>query len=285
MHRLHILNVILGFVSPAMVHGGDPGACPDCVIVAIDMDATVPGLQATRVVPTGTTAVSNVALWIYDPAGAATIYSIGYVGGLNRGIAMGHQPDVGNSGAVVAIAADSVAPVVGGHAAFVNGGTQTLFDGPELQYFESGVTPGPIPDSLMSPAVTCTIQLADAAEGDIFRFYVGDMTTVWQNQFPPFTAGAFSTTALGSLDAGGDAVADGTPTAYGVDPDTPQPSPPAPFAVDYVDGPSAVGARIIVAASVPAVSSLSFGALAFGLIIGGGIIIRRRSATPCHQDV
>ncbi len=278
-----LATLILAIV--AGVHHGSGTAfavdgCPGCVIVAVDLDPSRSGFQTDIQVGPGTEWVRGVTIWIYDPNGAANLYSIGYVGGLNRGLAFGHMPDdVQNVGQVVDVSATAVEPVIPGHTAFVNNGIEKLFIGPELQYFEYGSTPGVIDANPTTSVITLDIELSNAAHGDIFRFYLGDMTAVWLAQWPVDPGGAFSTQGLSSLDAGGDAKPDGTATAFGIDPDLPVPVPPAPFLVDYVDSPNGGGATIRVVDPIPTVSEWSLIAMTV-LVLGFGVVILRRAQRP-----
>ena len=101
--------------------------------------------------------------------------------------------------------------------------------------------PTAIPAVPAAPIFTVDITLADVEAGDVFDFYLLDMVVVWSAKI----GGAFSTQGQLSLDSGGDAVADGTLTIYGVDPDPPLSVPPAAFLVDYIDGPPEGGPATI----------------------------------------
>jgi len=259
---------------PAMAGAG----CPDCVVVAVDLDASRPGIQTTMTVPPGTTRIEDVTVWISDPNGAAVIRSIGHVGGLNRGLSFGHVPDGANAGTVTALTGVTVDPVVAGHTAFLNGGFQPMFTGPEVQYFETGA-PGAIPVNPTGPVMSIDIDLEGAVEGDVFSFHLGDMTAAWLESGDLFDGGAFSTTDEDSLDAGGDAVPDGTPSLLGIDSDVPVSSPPAPFLVDYIDGIGGSGATIVVAATaVPALSTWAMFVMTAALLAAGATLIRNRAA-------
>jgi hypothetical protein len=214
------------------------------VVVTVDMDAAVPGIQSTVIVPRGTTVVRDVAVYIYDPSASHRIYGIGFIGGLNRGIALGHMP-LNNH--VIGKVKDMI-PTLGTAAVLGNTGfadpwgIQRGFVGPEVQYIESGVAiAGSLPARPTSPQFLVDIELSDAAPGDVFPLYLLDMVTVWGG------GGAFSTQSQFSFDTGGDVVPDLTRSIWGTDPDRPVAVPPAAFEVDYVDGPvSGGGARIIV---------------------------------------
>jgi len=265
--------------------------CPDCVVVAVDLDPSRPGFQTTLAVPPGTTRIEGVAIWIYDPNETAVIRSIGYVGGVNRGISFGHVPDAGNVGIVSALTGATVAPVVAGHNAFLNNGVEVMFAGPEVQYFESGAA-GVIPASPSAPVMRVDIELRSAVQGDTFRFHLGDMTATWLDAGDVFAGGAFSTSGVDTLDAGGDAVPDGTDSLFGVDSDVPVPSPPAPFQVDYIDSLAGGGAVITVtAAAVPALSTWALLAMTAAMLSAGAIVIPSRAdrdglwPTDLHHSV
>jgi len=203
------------------------------VIVIVDMDSSRPGIQSTVHVPVGTTVVPGVAVYIYDPDGGRSIRGIGYFGGLDRGISLGHMPSNQNTGQVTGLAATLGVPVNQGAIHYVFAAHEPGFVGPEVQYIEDGGTPGPIQRSPVDPIFRVDIQLGGTGLGDRFEFYLLDMVTVWRGG----TGGAFSTQpGPFSLDTGGDSVPDGTRTVHGIDPDVPAPVPPAAFTVDYIDG-------------------------------------------------
>jgi hypothetical protein len=199
------------------------------VRVQVDMNPSFPGLQPTVRVEPGVTVVP-VAVYVYDPEGTRQVLSIGYVGGLDRGIAFGH---------VVTPAAGQVVAVVGTAGAPVNpGGTPSVFpaqwrmlSGKEVQYIEhSAPAPAPIQQTPVHPIFRAEVHLSGAVAGDSFRFVLVDAVRVWNGM------GAFTTAPGQFLDTGGDVVPDGTVTMFGVDVDTPIPVPPASFPVDYIDG-------------------------------------------------
>ncbi|MHC5109117.1 MAG: hypothetical protein ACYTHJ_04470 [Planctomycetota bacterium] len=252
-------------------------ACPSCVVVAVDLDPASPGWQTHIQVEPGTEVVEGVAVWVYDPAGqAAPLHDVGYVGGLNRGLSIGHVPDPANAGEVVGMNATVVAPVVAGHTASVSfDGIEKMFVGPELQYFEFGGA-GIIPSAPVAPIMLIDIALSDAEIGDAFTIYLGDMTATWRAQWPVELGGAFSTSGTGTLDAGGDAVPDGTESAYGVDADVPMSAPPAPYQVDYLDG---GGAVIQVGAGVPTVSTWGIVLMGCLVLVSGSLVFAARGRT------
>lgn len=156
--RTVLLATVVVAAMAGVCGGAEPllpaGSCPDCVIVAVDLDPNAPGFQTDITVEPGTQVIPRVTIWIYHPTATANLYDIGYVGGLNRGIAFGHTPDEAlNTGEVVAVTATAVEPVIPGHTAFVNNGIEKMFAGAELQYFEYGSTPGVIPAGVLSRRV------------------------------------------------------------------------------------------------------------------------------------
>jgi len=225
--------------------GGPAGEVP--VEVIVDMDAPAPGMQSTVVVPAGTTVVQGVAVYIRDPLGARSLWSIGYLGGLDRGIAFGHMPDEAhNAGLVSRMTVLAGTPVNPANtpwtveAPYFDPG----FVGPETHYLEFGAeAPAIIPAEPDGPVFTADIFLEGAQMGDRFAFYLLDFVAVWDSGGEH---GAFSTQGPNMpLDTGGDAVPDGTETIYGIDPDTALPVPPASFRVDYIDGPVEGGGAAI----------------------------------------
>ena len=249
---LHVLIVPgAGFAMGPACPGDGPST--GFVIVALDLDPSEPGFQTSLQIVPGTESVGGIAVWIYDPDERAIIYSVGYVGGLNRGIALGHVPEIEqNQGQVTALTATTVEPIIPGHTAFVNNGIEELFAGPEVQYFEYGPTPSTISACPANPVMTLEIEFTGATHGDIFYFYLGDMTAVWIAGWSlGIDGGAFSTTGLATLDAGGDAIPDGTVTMAGIDADVPAPAPPAPFLVEYLDSPDGGGGATIEVLAAP----------------------------------
>lgn len=226
---------------------GPAGAAMPCladVHVVLDLDPTTPGFQSTLAVQPSATAVNGVAVYVVDTAGPNSIWGIGYLGGIDRGIALGHMPDNANHGTVAGFSGHVGAPIVAGNFALVyeSPGLDPGFIGPEVQYVEGGVErPGTIPATAGTPLFTVDITLSDTQAGDVFDLYLLDMVVVWSGG----QGGAFSTQGPLTLDSGGDAVPDGTLTIYGLDPDTPLPAPPAAFAVDYIDGPAGGGPATI----------------------------------------
>ncbi len=81
-----LLLIILAGVCGGF-EGDLAGDCPDCVIVALDLDPIAPGYQTNIIVEPGVQTISGVTIWIYDPTKSANLYSVGYVGDLlNTGI-------------------------------------------------------------------------------------------------------------------------------------------------------------------------------------------------------
>lgn len=218
---------------PAPAHSCDTSG-NGFVKVMADMNPRIAGCQDFLLVPVGTTVVEGLAICIFDPAGTAPVWDIGYTGGINRGITFGHVPSTQTTGSVSA-AVGTVGTVVNpNNTAWVEPGYDPLFAGPEVQYVESPLgpaAPATIPSDPAEPVFELTVELDGTHQGDEFRFFVGDMVTVW---YPGF--GAFSTHGSLSLDTGGDVSPDGTLTLYGVDADTPIPVPPGAYSVDCVDG-------------------------------------------------
>ncbi len=218
----------------------------DAVRVVVDMDAATPGIQRSVSIPANCSVVQGIAIHAYDPVGGRKLWGIGYLGGLDRGIAFGHVPSNQNRGEVVSLVPHAGTPINPGNtmSELLHPAQYPGFPGAEVQYLEWGAEQnGAIRSAPDAAVFTVDVNLAGAKPGDVFAFHLLDMVTVWSGG----TYGAFSTQApINSLDTGGDAVPDGTLTAYGVDPDTALDVPPAAFRVDYVDGPSTGGPATIV---------------------------------------
>jgi hypothetical protein len=216
------------------------------VIVAFDMDAQTPGRQHAVVALPGDGFV-QAAVSIADATESHPVFTIGYLGGLDRGIACGHVISDPNHGEIVGFVATpgqaaNPANTPYPFAAF-NGAK--AFSGPEVQYVEWGADQPAAIRADAPPIFTLRIEFRDALPCDTFDFYVADYVYIWRNYpgLPP--AGAFSTTGLNSLDTGGDAVPDGTVTTAGLDADHAVPAPPAAYLVDYIDGPPTGGPATI----------------------------------------
>ncbi|MEE9157452.1 MAG: hypothetical protein V3U60_03565, partial [Gammaproteobacteria bacterium] len=68
--------------------------------VIVDMDSKSPGIQSIVRISSCTTIVHDVAIYILDPLGERFFWWIGFVGGVDRGIAFGHMPGNSNVGSV-----------------------------------------------------------------------------------------------------------------------------------------------------------------------------------------
>lgn len=215
------------------------------VHVVVDMDAHTPGIQQTVRVGPETNVVEGVAVYIYAVSGKPSFRTIGYLGGIDRGIAFGHEPVSGNRGSVVAFDDHPGTPAnPGNHIEMLSVGRccmQRWFDGPEVQYLEFNVgTPAVIKTWPTPPIFTVDIRLSDHHVGDVFSFYVFDTVAANFGEY-----GAFTASDLRSLDTGGDAVPDRTATHTSIDLDNPVPVPPGAFVVDFIDGPVAGGGATI----------------------------------------
>jgi hypothetical protein len=280
-HHAKLASLFTGAVLFNLVasHAMAESCCSECVIVALDLDSQEPGFQTTVDMDAGTHWLRDVSIWIYAPSGPVPIHSIGFVGGLNRGLAFGHAPfEAAHSGHVVAIAATALDPLVDGNTVFVNSGIEKLFEGPEIQYFETGdfgAEPGMIRVEPMAPVLTVDIEFVNAIAGDHFRFYLGDKAAEWQAG----ANGAFSSGDVNTLESGGDACPDGTITLSGIDSDAAVPSPPAPFPVDFVDSASGSGGAIVrVVTKVPALGEWLIVALVCSLAISTILVLHQRRA-------
>jgi hypothetical protein len=226
----------------------------DMVTVIVDMDASQDGCQSTIRIPPGTTVVEDVAVYVIDPTQSHEVWSMGYLGGIDRGLAFGHTPTNLHRGTVSDLVGTPQVPVNPQNAGFVDVSPtiQKGFLGPEVQYLEFGAPgPAPIEAAPAGPIFTVDIHLANAKDQDVYTFYLLDLVTVWMGG----TGGVFSTQGAMTLDTGGDAIADETTALDGIDPDEGIPVPPAAFLVDYVDGPIGGGpATIEVKGGVPTVS-------------------------------
>jgi Dockerin type I domain len=213
------------------------------VQVVVDMDLQTPGYQSAVQVRACQNLVQHVGVFIRDPIAARSFYSIGYIGGIDRGISFGHMFANNTVGTVTSLVATPATPANPQNTAFIEPAIFHSFTGPEIVYLEMGSeAPAIIAANPAAPVFTADISISDAHPGDSFRFYLLDYVTVWTFA----THGAFSTQQpLNSLDTGGDAVPDQTLTTQGIDPDTGLASPPAAFLVDYIDGPVSGGGATI----------------------------------------
>ncbi len=239
-----VAGAIAAFGAPNAGEGGCRAGAPSTVTVIVDLDAASPGIQSTIHVPAGTTRVPEVAVHVFDHSGQSCIFGIGYLGGIDRGIALGHMPSGDNSGTVSGLEARLGPPINPGNVNAIAAapGLDPGFAGPEIQYIEGGAeAPAVIPGFPGVPVVVVDVLLEGAAPGDVFDLYLLDFVTVWTGG----AGGAFSTQGHLTLDSGGDSVPDATQSIHGVDPDAPIPVPPASFLVDYVDGGDAGGPATI----------------------------------------
>ncbi len=212
--------------------GAAAAAAQQPVLVWVDMDPSRPGFQAVAHAPPGTTTIPGVGVYIWDPSGGNLVLSLGFLGGLDRGISFGHIPG-GSQGMVTGLTGHAGMPVNPANTGWTFPAMQPGFPGPEVQYIELGATAlAPIHTIPIAPVFTVDIHLSGAAAGDVYRFALLDLVTLWLGG----TGGAFTTDAANPLRTGGDSVPDHTPSLLGFDADVAQPVPPAAFAVDYVDG-------------------------------------------------
>jgi len=246
---------VLGAAAPALAQ-----APP--VEVIVDMDVATPGVQPAITVSAGTTFVGGIAVTLRDPLGTRPLLSIGYIGGIDRGLAFGHVPAAANTGAVTGLASHPGLPANPANTILLESEPviQEAFSGPEVQYLEGGAaSPAPIPAHPAAPLFTVDVTLSGAAAGDVFAFHLLDLVAVWAG---PGEHGAISTRSFLSLDTGGDVRPDSTASLYGVDPDLPVPVPPAAYSVDYVDGGTAPGPATIVIGTVTAADAAAENAAA-----------------------
>ncbi len=178
--------------------------------------------------------------------------AIGYLGGIDRGLAFGHNPSNANQGQVTALEARAHTPVNPANTGFIDPppSSQEGFAGAEVSYLEFGANaPAPISDDPAGPIFLADVTLNGAQVGDVFGFHLLDVVVVWTGG----AHGAFSTQSSLTLDTGGDVVPDGTRTIYGVDPDTPVPVPPAAYFVNLIDGGPTPGPATITVVSSAAI--------------------------------
>jgi hypothetical protein len=240
------LALLLATAAAAAAAPPSPAAL-DSVVVIVDMDPNEPGVQhEVWVGATGSLiVVEDIAIYIYDPLAQRSVWAIGYVGGIDRGIAFGHVADNQYLGEVVELVPEPGVPVNPGNMPIIwtDPALDKGFPGPEVQYIEAGAAgPSVIGPPPGDPVFTVDVVLDRAGEGDEYDFYLLDFVAVWAGG----GHGAFSTLAPLSLDTGGDAVADSTRTLHGVDPDSGVAVPPAAFRVDLIDGRLPGPARIIL---------------------------------------
>jgi hypothetical protein len=235
---------MLGTILPAATLAIGLSVMDEPVRVVLDLDLNTPGMQSTRVVEPGTTLIDGIGVFVYDPEGTRRLLAIGYIGGIDRGIALGHIPNDRTVGTVTAMSGSPHTPVNPGNFGGVDpdGSIQKAFAGPEIQYYELGAqTDAPLPSAPTAPAFTADVHLENASPGDVFSIALADNVVLWTEGHN----GAFSTRDTFSLDTGGDAVPDGTPTVVGLDADAALPAPPAAYLVDYIDGVDRAAAIIV----------------------------------------
>lgn len=220
---------------------------PPLVRVVVDMDISTPGLQSSVTVPPGTISV-QAAVYIYAERGNPQLLSIGYIGGIDRGLAFGHVPTNRHVGTITSITAHPVSAANPANSGVILPKNMiiSVFAGPEVQYLEyNAASPAPIAHAPVVPVFLATINLNAAHADDVFEFHLLDVVAAnWSGAH-----GAFTSANGHYLDSGGDVTPDGTPTVFGIDPDVPVPVPPAAFAVDlsYGDpGQNETPARIII---------------------------------------
>ena len=90
-----VWGLLLAVCGPFAATGGE-----SVIQVVLDLDAARPGFQSNLNVTPTTTVVHGVAVYVLDPGGKSSLWGIGYLGGIDRGIALGHMPDDANSGTV-----------------------------------------------------------------------------------------------------------------------------------------------------------------------------------------
>jgi hypothetical protein len=254
MRQLWALVIALAIESCGAIATAD-------VMVVVDMDSATPGIQSTVTAPPGASVVRRIGVQVYDPDGGHSLWGVGFIGGLDRGIAFGHMTRNQNIGRVTGLVPHAGCPINPGNSQeLLSPAHQPAFDGPEVQYLEGGAAaPAAIRGAPGCVVFTVDVSLDNAQPGDVFDFYVLDMVSIWSNH----THGAFSTAAGLSLDTGGDAVPDQTLSSYGVDADAPIAVPPAAYRVDFVDGTNNSPARIIVAPPLGAGSDAASAAVRF----------------------
>lgn len=215
------------------------------VVVALDLDGQSPGRQNTIIDLPGN-GVVQAAVTVSDASESHGVFNIGYVGGLDRGIACGHDSNPNNHGVITAfdVAAGAATNPANTPYAFVAFDGAKAFTGPEVQYVEWGADQPAIIRAAAPPIFTLRIEFRDALPCDTFDFYVADYVHIWRDGSKT-PAGAFSATGFNTLDTGGDAVPDGTVTTAGIDADEAVPVPPGAYRVDYVDGPAGGGPATI----------------------------------------
>lgn len=193
-----------------------------------------------RVVQPREALVRGIGVYVVADEPGLLVQSMGYFGGLDRGLAFGHVQSNSNIGQVAELLAHSESPIVPGAFAWAEpqGGFMKVFDGPEVQYLEGGGEPAAV-STVPHRLFVVDVRIAGAAPCDRFAFHVMDAVTAWRGG----VGGVFTTTE--QLDTGGDSVADGTRSTFGVDADVPT-TPGGTFVVDYIDGPAGGGPALIL---------------------------------------
>ncbi len=211
------------------------------VSVILDLDVATPGIQSTRTIKPGSVLVEGIGVYILaDTPTPPTITSIGFIGGIDRGIALGHQREPGLVGKIVGMKGQPVAPAHPSGTGSIIPDFAGMFDGLAVHYLESASAPGPLHTSLDKPIFIVTLQVEGGQPGDVFHLFVLDAVSANFGM-----GGAFSSIGINELNSGGDSVPDGTRTNIGLNPDKPAAIPPGTFKVDYIDGNG--GAKLIVA--------------------------------------
>src|SRR5688572_699600 len=106
--------------SPVLIPAS-AGADDVPVQVIVDMDRDAPGFQSDVRVPAGhVVTVRDIAVWVIDPLGNRPLHSIGYLGGIDRGLAFGHNPADENQGQVASLEARAVTPVNPASTGFID---------------------------------------------------------------------------------------------------------------------------------------------------------------------
>ncbi len=244
---LRIVGGVVGIsaTNVAVAYVGDCATAATLAVqVVVDLDPVAPGFQSNLNVPEGTTVIEGVAVYVIDPTQSRCVFGIGYLGGLDRGIALGHMPANVNQGAITGLNPTIGASVNPGNSPWVD--QVPFFDpafvGPEVQYYEAGAEMAAVISAEPEePIFVVDVELLGAAAGDVFDLFLADNVVIWTEG----EHGAFSTLGFQTLDTGGDSVPDQTSTIYGLDPDASITVPPATFLVDYIDGPPEGGPATI----------------------------------------
>jgi len=176
-----------------------PALAQPPIQVILDMDPATPGIQNSITIPARTSTLRGLAVYIYDPLATRTIRGIGYLGGLDRGIALGHQPSNLHTGSITALTGHLGTPLIPGADHYLTSGVQKGFAGPEIHYIQTTGAATTLPAAPLTPVFTVDVHLANASPGDIYTLALLDMVTVWRGK-----GGAFTTQPGNGLDTGGD---------------------------------------------------------------------------------